>query len=96
MVAGALRRLDAYDELAQARVTLARTLAASLDRLEGDPDRAEYTLGSVGRVYRDLLGDLAAPFASDASLEQLLAALDDSDDSAGAGVPAHPGDAPQL
>ena len=53
-----LRDGDEYDEYAAALVTLARTEAAALDRLERDDDRSEHTVATVGRglleVYREL------------------------------------------
>jgi hypothetical protein len=79
-VAAALRRLDAYDEIAQARITLSRTLARALDELEADPEGTKYTIGSVGRVLRDVYADLAVPFGTDRSLDELLAALRADDD----------------
>lgn len=50
-VAAMLRRLGDYDDHRAAYVTLARTTAAALDRLEADPDRSEHVVGSVARVH---------------------------------------------
>jgi len=86
-VAAALRRVDAYDEIAAARVTLARSEAAAIDRLEDDPDRSEHTIGSVGRVLRDLLADLAGHLGTNDDLAALFAALDQPADQ---GHPQNP------
>ena len=53
-----LRQLEVYDPLRQAYVTLARTTAASLDRLEADPQRSEHVVATVARVHGRCLEQL--------------------------------------
>jgi hypothetical protein len=78
-LAAMLRRIDAYDDHTAALITLARDLAASLDRLESDTDRSEHTIGTLARVQLDLLRELRPsvptldPFAElDADLDTAL------------------------
>jgi hypothetical protein len=74
-----LRGIGSYDDHTAALITLARDLAASLDRLESDRDRSEHTIGTLARVQLDLLRELRPnvptldPFAElDADLDAAL------------------------
>ena len=76
-----LRDLDDLDAHRQAFVTLARTTAAALDRLEADPARSEHTVATVAR--RDTADALEAlrpapgvvPDALDVLTAELAAAV---------------------
>ena len=77
-----LRDGDDFDEYTAALVTLARTEAASLDRLERDDDRSEHTVATVGRglleVYRELKPAQSGYDPFDALTDALSAAVRDS------------------
>jgi hypothetical protein len=75
-LAAYIRRLDTYDPFTAAVVTLARTMAASLDRLEVDADRSEHVIGTVGRVQLQALEALrpTGPVSGDA-FDELVAAM---------------------
>lgn len=79
-VAAALRRSGEFDEHRHAYVTLARTTAAALDRLEQDPDRSEHVLGTVARVHAHCLDSLrpADALAGADPFDDLLTALRDT------------------
>jgi len=53
-----LRQLQQFGPVEAAFVSLARTTAASLDRLEHDGDRSEHVVGSVARVHLQALDAL--------------------------------------
>lgn len=74
-LAGRLRELDASDEHTAALVTLARTCAASLDRLEHDTDRSEHTIATLGRVQLEVLRELRPPVTGHDPFDELTAAL---------------------
>jgi hypothetical protein len=81
-VAALLRSTGDYDAHRAAYITLARTTAAALDRLEHDDDRSEHVIGTVARVHCHALDALRpAPGASldalDALTDELAAALRD-------------------
>lgn len=69
------RELDAFDDHTAALIVLARTCAASLDRLEHDDDRNEYTIATGGRVYLEVLRELTPPVGGDDPFDALTAAL---------------------
>jgi len=76
----ALRDGGRYGAREKALATLARTLGASLDRLEHDPGRSEHTVGHVARVHLQALEALrpnAAPSADafDRLADELAAAV---------------------
>jgi hypothetical protein len=69
------RTLDVYDEHTAAMITLARTGAASLDRLERDQDRSEHTIATLARVQLEVLRELTPPVSGDDPFDALTAAL---------------------
>jgi hypothetical protein len=54
-VARYLRELQQFGPIEAALVTLARTTAAALDRLEHTSDRSEHVVGTVARVHLQAL-----------------------------------------
>jgi hypothetical protein len=70
-----LRDLDAFDDYTAAMVTLARTGAASLDRLERDDERSEHTIATLGRVQLEVLRELRPPTTGHDPFDELTAAL---------------------
>lgn len=75
-----LRHVDAFDEVAAARVVAARDTADELDRLRDDPEHSGFTVAAVMREHRALIGELAAHLEGGDSLADLLAQLDAADD----------------
>ncbi len=77
-----LRAGDECDDYTEALIVLARTEAASLDRLERDDDRSEHTVATVGRglleVYRELRPTNVGADPFDALTDALSAAVRDS------------------
>lgn len=72
-VAKWLRELQQYGPFEHALITLARTTAASLDRLEHDQDRSEHTVGNVARVHLQVLAALRPNIAvAGDTFDQLL------------------------
>jgi hypothetical protein len=81
-VAKLLRDTDRYGPIEAAVVTLARTTAASLDRLEHDDDRSEHVIGTVARVHLQALTALRPNLmptgdAFDRMLDELSSAVRD-------------------
>jgi len=71
-----LRGLKQYDDYRAALVTLARTGAAALDRLEADPRRSEYTIATLARVHLGALGELRpSDIRSDDAFTALLVGM---------------------
>jgi len=82
-VAKMLREADQFDPIARAIVTLARTTAASLDRLEHDPERSEYVVASTARTHLAILeacrpGMIVAGDSFDGLIDEIAAAVRDS------------------
>ena len=71
-----LRSLEQADEYTAALIVLARTGAASLDRLEADDDRSEHTIATLARVQLEVLRELAPPVGTNDPFDDLAAALD--------------------
>jgi hypothetical protein len=81
-VAKLLRDTDRYGPIEAAVVCLARTTAASLDRLEHDELRSEHVIGTVARVHLQALSVLRPSMmptgdAFDRMLDELSTAVRD-------------------
>lgn len=74
-LAKALSEQGVGDEHTRALTALARTTAASLDRLNKDAKRNESTIASVAKVHLDILAELAMPIHEHDPFDELTLAL---------------------